>query len=70
MGEGGVMAANQSDENRILSDVLVSMPVIVPALEDEDMNGFSFSADLGLIVSSNRPDDKKDALAKLRGWAW
>ena len=64
------MVNNQPDEKRILSDVLVSMPVIVPALEDEDMNGFAFSRDLGLIVASNRPDDKKDALAKLRGWAW
>ena len=66
MGEGGVMTNEQSDENRILSDVLVSVPVTVPMMEDEDLNGFAFSRDLGLIVSANRPGDREDALAKLR----
>jgi len=70
MGEGGVMTTEKSDENRILSDVLVSAPVIVPSMEDEDLNGFAFSRDLGIIVSSNHPGDRQDALAKLRGWGW
>ena len=64
------MPSEKPDDIRILADTKVSMPIIVPMLEDADMGGFAFSEDYGLIVGSNRADDKKDALAKLRGWSW
>jgi hypothetical protein len=64
------MPSEKPDEVRILADTKVSMPLIVPMIEDADLNGFAFSLDFGIVVGGNRPEDRKDALSKLRGWSW
>jgi len=64
------MSSKESDENLVYSDVPISVPIVIPSMEDSDLNGFSFSKDMGIMVASNRPQDSKDILRKLRGWNW
>lgn len=46
------------------SDVPISVPVVLPAAEEYDMGGFSWSHRFGLLVKMNREGDPVGDLLK------